>query len=156
MQSKFPRLYVEPPELPKFETDMHFVARRWPFGPCTVGRQFVTNGEPGMTDHTIPADWHKEGDAEWIAREVLRFAKCRNDGDVPAKFAREVLAKLPRDGWVLTRSEVRAGATENAPEEPPVVWEPPPFEEQVRAMLRRAGMLGEEGQPDGDEACDMV
>jgi hypothetical protein len=142
VQPEFPRLYAEQPELPPVVATMHFVARRWPFGPCTVARRFRLDGELGAGDHTIPADWHKDGDAEWIAREILWLAKCRNDGDVPRRFAREVLARLPRDGWELSQAEVQAWAAEHAPEPPPVVREPPPpFEERVKAKLRELGML---------------
>jgi hypothetical protein len=82
---------------------------------------------------------------------MLRMADCDNDGDRADRFAAEMLAKLPREGFELSFDEVKAWSEKNYPA--PVLPERPSLEDLSDQALREIEMLyldEEEADEDGE------
>jgi hypothetical protein len=142
MPEEYPRLHSpEPPHVPV--TTYAFIGQRFPFGPCTVHKQIRIDGEDEGRVLVLPEDWADPTRQNWLAREMLRMADCDNDGDRAARFASEVIARLPREGWELPFAEVKAWSERNYPA--PVLPPRPSLEDLSEQALWELGLLDEEG-----------
>lgn len=101
-RTAFPRLYVPPPNVPEMpRVPVVYHGKRSAFGPVSV--YCVAETREVVSDK----DW-RGTDAIELAEYLLdNLLLGHDDQDQCEAFARQVLAKLPDDGWELSVQDVR-------------------------------------------------